>query len=71
MSRRRQRKSCENSWRIGLEDGVHDISWGNEKGQRNDNVETEKHGSFEIVGLSILDGVSDDKDGDGKGDGLD
>ena len=56
---------------LGANLAVDDATRSDEEGQGNNGVETEKHSAFEIVGLAVLDGVGDDKNGHGKGNGLD
>lgn len=50
---------------------VHNISWGGVEGQGNDNIETHKHSTLEIVRLAILDRISHNKDRNSKCHSLD
>ena len=52
-------------------DTVHGITRRSVEGHGNNNVKTEQHGAFEVVGLAVLDGISDDEDGNGKSNSLD
>lgn len=50
---------------------VHSISWDGVEGNRNNDVETEQHGTFEVVRFAVLNCVCNDQNRNGEGDGLD
>lgn len=53
-----------------IDDLVKSIGGGSEESQGDDGVETEEHGTLEVVGLAVLDGVGDDENGNRKSDSL-
>lgn len=57
----------QNLWVILVESA----RWCGPEGHRNDDIETQKHSTFEIVGLAILNSIGDDQDRDGKSHSLD
>jgi hypothetical protein len=50
---------------------VHSIGWDGVEGDCNDDVETEQHGSLEVVGFTILNCVCNNQDRNGESDGFD
>jgi hypothetical protein len=51
--------------------GVQDIGWGGIESQCDDNIETHKHSTLQVVGFAILDNIRNNEDRNSEGNSLD